>query len=93
MSDGTPTLRINEFMLRGLAQQKIDLGSPTPDSKLAQPRQLLFEVDKKVKSHIAQATEALDKLKGEHEMHVLNYEGYGKNVIKAFKTSPDVRLL
>jgi len=89
MSDGTPTLRINEFILRSLDAKKIDLGSPTADNKLAQPKQLLFEVDSSIKAHIKEATASLATLKSEHEMHVLNYEGYGKNAIKAFKMSPD----
>ncbi|KAJ6621836.1 acyltransferase ChoActase/COT/CPT [Mycena sp. CBHHK59/15] len=53
--DGTPTLRMNEFMLATLALNK----------------------------------KRFDALTAAHELHVLHYEGYGKDAIKRFKASPD----
>ncbi|KAI0345883.1 acyltransferase ChoActase/COT/CPT [Trametopsis cervina] len=90
--DGTPTLRMTEFLLGALAQNKIDLG-PSRDastgSSLPAPTELKFVVDEKSKANIAQAEASFDTLVGKHDMEVLHYEGYGKEYIKKFKASPD----
>ena len=90
--DGTPTLRMNEFMLASLAHGKVNLGPPrTPDTgaSLAPPTELTFVLDAATKTNIAAAEEHFDTLIGQHDMEVLHYEGYGKDYIKAHKASPD----
>ncbi|KAI0688956.1 acyltransferase ChoActase/COT/CPT [Earliella scabrosa] len=90
--DGTPTLRLNEFILASLAAGKVDLGPPrTADTgaDLPAPQELAFALDGATKQHIADAEAHFDALVGQHDMEVLHYEGYGKEHIKAFKASPD----
>jgi carnitine O-acetyltransferase len=87
--DGTPTLRMNEFMLASLAANKIDLGSSTSNTSLLPPAELSFELDDASWKNIRAAEERFDALVSQHDMEVLHYEGYGKEAIKTFKASPD----
>lgn len=90
--DGTPTLRMTEFVIGALSQGKIDLGapaSPETGSALEPPRELKFALDDSARQAIARAEEHFDALVGAHDMEVLHYEGYGKEYIKKFKASPD----
>lgn len=90
--DGTPTLRLNEFMLASLASGKADLGPErTVDTakNLEIPTELTFALDDKTHQYIKQAESNFDELVGKHDMHVLHYEGYGKEYIKKAKSSPD----
>lgn len=88
--DGTPTTRLNDWMIRSLSAGKIDLGSSTARSDLPQPKHLDFKLNDKVKSAITQALKDVEALKSEHQVTVLQYSGYGKDVIKNFNCSPDV---
>ncbi|EEB89371.1 hypothetical protein MPER_12539, partial [Moniliophthora perniciosa FA553] len=71
--DGTPTLRMNEFMLASIALNKIDLG-PTrtkeTGSDLAEPTELKFEVNDQVKRLVQEAESRFDELVGKHDLHV-----------------------
>ncbi|KIJ62738.1 hypothetical protein HYDPIDRAFT_114433 [Hydnomerulius pinastri MD-312] len=90
--DGTPTLRLNEFILATLAGNKVDLGPPRSSSTasgLPQPTELKFELDAKSTTYIKEACQHFDELVGQHDMEVLHYEGYGKDLMKKFKASPD----
>ncbi|KAH8825173.1 acyltransferase ChoActase/COT/CPT [Flagelloscypha sp. PMI_526] len=90
--DGTPTLRMNEFMLATLAGNKVDLGAPrTADTgkDLPEPAELKFEVTDTVQTLVTGAEKRFDELIGKHDLHVLQYTGYGKNLMKKMKTSPD----
>ena len=80
---------MNDFMLGALAANKIDPGPTTPRPSLPAPTELKFTLNDAVKSHIESAERRFDELVGEHDMHVLHYEGYGKNAIKEFRASPD----
>ncbi|KAH9936124.1 acyltransferase ChoActase/COT/CPT [Fomitopsis serialis] len=90
--DGTPTLRMNEFMLASLAAGKIDLG-PARTAETAKdleaPKELAFVLDSNTNRYVKEAEKNFDDLVGKHDMHVLHYEGYGKEYIKRFKASPD----
>lgn len=71
--DGTPTLRLNEFILGSLAAKKAHLGAPRSDETgkgLSEPTELKFVVDDKVKGHVQRAEQAFDELVGQHDMHV-----------------------
>jgi len=90
--DGTPTLRMNEFMLASLAANKIDLGparTASTGANLADPTELQFELDGRCREYIDNACKHFDTLVGKEEMEVVHYEGYGKDVMKTFKVSPD----
>ncbi|KAG8682571.1 Carnitine O-acetyltransferase mitochondrial [Ceratobasidium sp. 394] len=89
MFEGTPTLRLNEFMMAALTAGKIDHGSQTARTDLAPPKEITFDLDSTTKSHITTATQNFHTLTSAHDLHVLHYEGYGKNTIKQYKASPD----
>lgn len=89
--DGTPTSRLNDWLLRSLDQGKIDLGStsPRPASALPKVTPLSFNLPESVKSTIGTSIKAHDEVMGKHDLAVLEYAGYGKDQIKLYKTSPD----
>jgi carnitine O-acetyltransferase len=87
--DGTPTLRMNEFMLGSLAAKKIDFGTPLPSTLLAPPKEIIFTANDAVLADVQEAVRNFDKLVAAHDLHVLHYDVYGKNFIKQFKISPD----
>lgn len=90
--DGTPTLRMNEFILGAIEKGKIDL-TPRPAAEiagnLASPEELVFETNKEVQEAVKGAVERYERLVGGHDLQVLHYEGYGKNLMKKYKLSPD----
>ncbi|KAH9080431.1 acyltransferase ChoActase COT CPT [Lactarius deliciosus] len=87
--DGTPTLRLNEFILGSLAADGIELGSPTPSPLLTPPSEIILTANDAVLADVKEAEKNFDKLVGSHDLQVLHYDAYGKNLIKQFKTSPD----
>jgi carnitine O-acetyltransferase len=90
--DGTTTLRMNEFILGSLAARKVDLGparTASTGSSLPPPQELKFHLDAKSQSYVDAAQKSFAELVGAHDLHVLHYEGYGKDLIKKFKASPD----
>ncbi|KXN85030.1 Carnitine O-acetyltransferase, mitochondrial [Leucoagaricus sp. SymC.cos] len=89
--DGTPTLRMNKFILATLASGKIDLGPSTVSdpSSLPEPQQLTFRLNDTVKNHIASAAARFDAFVAKHDLNILHYEGYGKNLMKHYKFSSD----
>ncbi|CDO71679.1 hypothetical protein BN946_scf184915.g23 [Trametes cinnabarina] len=90
--DGTPTLRMNEFMLASLAHGKVDLGpplDPSAASSLPAPEALTFQLDARTRSYISAAESHFDALIAQHDMEVLHYEEYGKEYIKRHRVSPD----
>lgn len=56
---------------------------------LPQPEELVFVVNKKIEDAVVVAEKDFDQLIGNHEMTVLAYQSFGKNLIKKFKCSPD----
>jgi len=87
--DGTPTCRLNDYVLTNLAQNKIDHGSAQVSSNLEAPKKLNFAFNTAVHKAIEVSEKNFDELIGKHGLHVQNYEGYGKGLIKKFKCSPD----
>jgi carnitine O-acetyltransferase len=87
--DGTPTLRMNEFMLGSLDAKKTDFGHPSPNVNPTPPKEIVLTANDAVLSDIKQAEKNFDELVGAHELRVLHYDAYGKEFIKQFKTSPD----
>ncbi|KAI0304336.1 acyltransferase ChoActase/COT/CPT, partial [Multifurca ochricompacta] len=87
--DGTPTLRLNEFILGSLAKKEIDLGTSSSSSSLTPPSEIILTANDAVLADVKEAEKNFDKFVGAHDLCVLHYDGYGKNFIKQFKTSPD----
>ncbi|PFH53330.1 hypothetical protein AMATHDRAFT_55212 [Amanita thiersii Skay4041] len=90
--DGTPTLRMNEYILATIALNKADLGpqrTPETGKNLPEPEELVFEVNDEVKELVRGAEKRFDELVANHDLQVLHYEGYGKDYIKQYKLSPD----
>ncbi|KAG1147892.1 hypothetical protein G6F37_003664 [Rhizopus arrhizus] len=87
--DGMVTCRLNEYICDGLAKNKIVHGSSEIRSNLPQPQELQFNVNDQTLKDIASAESNFDRLIGKHELTVLNYQAYGKDLIKKYKCSPD----
>ena len=69
--DGTPTLRMNEFVLASIATGKAHLGSEQVDaSRLPRVQELVFELNYKVKNAIKDAEARFDELVGKHHLQV-----------------------
>lgn len=71
--DGTPTLRMNEFVLATIALGKVPLGAPkTQDTgkDLPLPVELTFKVNSQVKDLVNGAANRFDQLVGNHELRV-----------------------
>ncbi|EJU03250.1 acyltransferase ChoActase/COT/CPT [Dacryopinax primogenitus] len=92
--DGTPTLRMNEFILAALEAGKLE--SPKKDQDEGKsnplnldPEELVFEVNDQVKEKIAESETMFDEVMAKHEMRVLHYTAYGSDLIKSYKCSPD----
>ena len=88
--DGTPTLRMNDFVLSAIEAGKIDMGSSNRSaSELPAPTRITFQLNDKVKSAVQSALHDFNALMGKHDLQVLDFQGYGKGAIKKFKCSPD----
>jgi carnitine O-acetyltransferase len=87
--DGTPTLRMNEFILGSIDKGKVDLAETPVSGELPAVEELTFEVNPQVTQALKEAERRYAELLGDHHMKVLNYEGYGKDLMKKYKISPD----
>ncbi|WWD22640.1 hypothetical protein CI109_107133 [Kwoniella shandongensis] len=92
MLDGTPTLRLNEFMLASIAQGKIPLELPEGEkakSPIAKPEEIVFELDDKAKKVVEESKKGFGEEMKLQDLKMVNFTGYGKELIKTHKTSPD----
>ena len=87
--DGTPTSRLNDWLLKSLAAKRIDLGSPSPSSDLPEPAAIAFKLDGPSQKAIKKAISNFETELAKHKISVLQYDGYGKEFIKTCKVSPD----
>ncbi|KAG6885814.1 hypothetical protein C0992_004875, partial [Termitomyces sp. T32_za158] len=89
--DGTPTLRMNEYILASLSHSKVPLGPPTvaSPSTLPPPTEIIFQTTPQIDTLIAASCTAYDTLVSSHDLQVQHYEGYGKSLIKSHNISPD----
>lgn len=87
MMDGTQTLRLNEYVLDGLFNDKVELTSGTEYTTA--PVELEFEINDAVATDIAKAEKFFHSEISQHEVAVWSFKKYGKNLIKQFKVSPD----
>lgn len=64
MLDGTPTLRLNEFILASIDSQKIPLeldSSETSRYSTTEPEELKFELDDKLKQIVEQSKRGFEE--------------------------------
>ncbi|KDN35644.1 putative carnitine O-acetyltransferase mitochondrial precursor [Tilletiaria anomala UBC 951] len=88
--DGTPTLRMNDFILAAVDAGKIDMGtSARSAAELPAPTRITFQLNDGVRRAISRALHDFSALLAKHDLEVLDFQGYGKEAIKAFKCSPD----
>ncbi|ORE03226.1 acyltransferase ChoActase/COT/CPT [Rhizopus microsporus var. microsporus] len=87
--DGMATCRLNEFVCDGLARNKIEHGPTDIRSDLPEPQELQFDINSQVSKDIEAAETNFENLIKKHELTVLNYQAYGKDLIKKYKCSPD----
>lgn len=80
--DGTPTSRLNDWLLKSIYAKKIDMGSATQtaDSGLPQPAEITFKLDDASVAAIDSAKEEFDAELSKHKISVLQYNGYGKDL-------------
>lgn len=88
--DGTPTSRLNDWLLRSIQAKKIDMGSttPTPDNELPEPKAIEFKLDGPSQKAIKTAIQHFDEELSKHKISVLQYNGYGKDVYVAIALLP-----
>lgn len=71
MLDGTPTLRMNEFVLGALDKGKIELElSSGRNSTPLQVEEIKFDTDSTVEGHVKTAVDNFSKIISEHELIV-----------------------
>ncbi|CAO3688641.1 unnamed protein product [Rhizopus stolonifer] len=87
--DGTTTCRLNEYICDGLNRNLIKHGSEQVRGDIPQPEILPFVVNPKIEENIKTSEKDFEQLINKHEMTVLAYNSFGKNMIKKFKSSPD----
>ncbi|KAI8609541.1 hypothetical protein BC830DRAFT_1173461 [Chytriomyces sp. MP71] len=88
MMDATPTSRLCDWVLDRLGKGKINHGTPTVGS-LEAPQKLQFDLTPELKQEVSNSEKKFADLVSKHDLQVVVFEGYGKNVIKKFGCSPD----
>lgn len=89
MMDGTPTHRLNDYVLDVIKNQKVEHGDPRAQSSLPEPVEITFKISSEIEQHVEAAKAQFKEMIDGHDLRVMNYQGYGKNLIKRFKSSPD----
>ncbi|BFZ57216.1 Carnitine O-acetyltransferase mitochondrial [Savitreella phatthalungensis] len=89
MMDGTPTHRLNDYVCGVLKAGKVDHGDATAKSDLSTPEEITFNTTDATKQHVAAAEKQFAEVIASRDLRVMNYQGFGKGLIKKFKSSPD----
>ncbi|ANB12786.1 carnitine O-acetyltransferase CAT2 [Sugiyamaella lignohabitans] len=89
MMDGTQTHRINDYLNDVIVNNKIEFGTSTENSSSHKPEEITFGLNSEVEKAISESIQDFKEVIGKHELSVFAYKGYGKGLIKKFKTSPD----
>ncbi|KAJ1729461.1 Carnitine O-acetyltransferase mitochondrial, partial [Coemansia biformis] len=87
--DGTPTCRLADYVLDQTLGNRVDLGSDVARAGLPEPEPLRFSTPPALVRAIEQAAGRFDKVVGQHQLRVLQYEGFGKDELKRLGFSPD----
>lgn len=88
---GTPTARLNDFLSKRLLTQKpspIGANDPAPSAS-PEIKPLEFELDSKSLEAIEKGKKEFAEHVEQYDLNYLHFGRYGKNGIKAQKTSPD----
>jgi carnitine O-acetyltransferase len=86
MMDGTPTLKLTEWVLDNLTKKKINLGKST--SANVKATELKFNVNGDVKKMIDEASTNFDMHTNMHDLYIAKAP-FGKDLVKKCKISPD----
>ncbi|KAJ5172869.1 hypothetical protein N7492_005462 [Penicillium capsulatum] len=89
MMDGTPTHRLNDHVNNLIFNKRIDLSAKPVRSELPDPKPVQFHLTEETNEAIDFAAQYHRKQIASHELVVQAYQGYGKGLIKKFKSSPD----
>nr|KAJ3419227.1 Carnitine O-acetyltransferase mitochondrial [Polyrhizophydium stewartii] len=89
MMDATPTSRCCDFVCEGLDKGTIDLGSSVISRQLPQPKKLEFVFSPAQAKAMEDAAAKFDDVVAKHDLRVVVFEGYGKNLVKKMQISPD----
>lgn len=89
MMDGTPTHRLNDHVNNLIFNKRIDLSAKSVRSELPDPKPVKFHLTEETNEAIDFAAQYHRKQIASHELVVQAYQGYGKGLIKKFKSSPD----
>ncbi|CEP62870.1 carnitine O-acetyltransferase CAT2 LALA0_S06e05732g [Lachancea lanzarotensis] len=91
--DGTPTLLLNDFVCRHIANMDPDSFinelSRAPERTFSEPSHLPFLITPSIKESIENAQRKFLAVMSEHDLKVWHYNKYGKAVIKTLGFSPD----
>ncbi|KAH3668012.1 hypothetical protein OGAPHI_001766 [Ogataea philodendri] len=83
--DGTPTLRMNDWIVSELAK----MSAPKHISTTAEVDELRFEVSPKIQAATDKAIKIFNETVNSLDIKVWQYHGLGKSQIKLLKASPD----
>lgn len=89
MMDGTPTHRLNDTISDWIFNNTLDFENSNVRSSLPDPTPVRFQLTPQLQEDIGKAQAHFARVIGEHELKVQAYQGYGKGLIKKFKSSPD----
>ena len=89
MMDGTPTHRLCDTVNALIVNNRLDFDNPSVRSSLPEPTVIRFETNSKVLEDLSSAQKQFAITIAAHELRVQAYQGYGKNLIKKFRCSPD----
>lgn len=89
--DATPTVQLNNYICQKLSQQDPEafIDSLGLNKRLEKPKVLEFDLNTTARKDIKDALEKFNKTIASHHEELFQYYGYGKNLIKQFKVSPD----
>ncbi|KAJ3057292.1 Carnitine O-acetyltransferase mitochondrial [Rhizophlyctis rosea] len=89
MMDATPTSRLCDWIVENLRKDRIHHGTPVAAPTLPQPERVQFDLTRDLWQAIERAGRKFDELVAKHDVRVVSFEAYGKNLIKKFGVSPD----
>lgn len=95
--DATPTVQLNNFILQNILKEDPEafISDILADSAHAAslvpelPSVLPFDISLQTRADISTAIAKFQRTIASHDQEVFQYYGYGKNLIKQFKVSPD----
>ncbi|CAH6720638.1 carnitine O-acetyltransferase, mitochondrial [[Candida] jaroonii] len=89
--DATPTVQLNNYLMSEISKE--DAGALVESIKqidlVAKPEKLLWDINGKARNDISSALIKFNQTIESHDEEIFQYYGFGKNLIKQFKVSPD----